>query len=55
MNALLRPLRPLLRLAQIAWFNWARRELQQRDPTHPDLPLIVRRLRDLEAERATRS
>jgi hypothetical protein len=49
MKAAVRALWPLLRPALIAWWRWALRELQQRDPSHPDIPEIVRRLRDLEA------
>lgn len=41
-------LRPVLNLIRLAWWRWAQRELQHRDPTHPDLPQIVHRIRDLE-------
>jgi hypothetical protein len=38
---------PLYRLIAIAWWRWARREI---DPMHPDVHKIVHRLRELEAE-----
>jgi hypothetical protein len=42
-----------MREAAIAYYRWARHDLQQKDPTHPDLLHIVHRLRDLRAERHT--
>jgi len=30
--------------------KWARAELTRRDPTHPDLPLIVLRINELERD-----
>lgn len=44
----MRGLIPIWRMWCLAWWRWARRELQQRDPFHPDLPGIVRRIRDIE-------
>lgn len=44
----MKPLQPLLHLAALAWWRWAQRELQQRDPHHPDLIPIVHRLNHLE-------
>jgi hypothetical protein len=44
-------IRPLLREAAIAYYRWARHDLQHKNPHHPDLTLIVTRLRDLRAER----
>lgn len=43
--------RPLAREVELAWKVWARRELQRKDPTHPDLNGIVVDIRTLEAER----
>lgn len=43
-------LRPLLIEVELAYLRWARLEI---DPLHPDLPRIVARIRQLEAERAT--
>jgi hypothetical protein len=40
-------LRPLIREVQIAYYRWARHDLQMKNPHHPDLLLIVHRLRDL--------
>lgn len=47
----MRALRPLVREALIAYYRWARHDLQHKNPHHPDLLLIVHRLRDLRAER----
>ena len=44
-------LRPLIRETQILYYRWAQRDLQHKDPHHPDLTFIVTRLRDLRAER----
>lgn len=41
-------LRPLTREFRIAYYRWAQREIP---PTHPDVPLIVMRLRALLDER----
>jgi len=41
-------LRPLIREAQIVYYRWAQHEIC---PMHPDLPVVVHRLRDLLAER----
>jgi hypothetical protein len=43
---------PVWREAAIAWYRWALRELQRKDPTHPDVSFIVLRLRALLDERA---
>lgn len=52
---LLHPIAPLLRLWSEAWrrarllgWTWARHDLQLIDATHPDLPMIVRRIAELE-------
>lgn len=45
-------IRPLIREASILYYRWARHDLQRKNATHPDLPYIVTRLRDLKAERA---
>lgn len=42
---------PIIREAKIAWFTWARAELQKKDPLHADLPEIVRRLAELVSDR----
>lgn len=47
----MKPLRPLVREASIAYYRWALAEI---NPMHPDLPRIVHRLRDLLAERYAR-
>lgn len=36
-----------LRRLRLCWWQWARHELQLQNPAHPDLPLIVRRIREL--------
>lgn len=43
-------MRPLVNLWKLAYFRWARRDLQIKDPTHPDLPYVVRRIAELEAQ-----
>jgi hypothetical protein len=43
---------PVWREAAILGFRWALHDLQRKDPTHPDLPYIVLRLRTLLDERA---
>lgn len=43
--------RPLIREASILYYRWARFDLQHKNPTHPDLLLIIHRLRELRAER----
>jgi hypothetical protein len=48
----IRSIRPVIHGLQLAWWRWARRELQQMNPHHRDLALILRRIRELEAERA---
>lgn len=37
-----------LRRLSLLWWRWARRELQHKNAAHPDLPRIVRRIRELE-------
>ncbi len=49
MTRLLRSIRPVLRDAQIAYLEWALREI---DPLHPDVPQIVLAIHRLRAERA---
>ncbi len=46
---MLHSLSPVLRLISLAWWKWARRELTQRDPMHPDLPGIVMKINQLES------
>lgn len=43
----MRALHPLWREAALRWWRWALCELQRKDPTHPDLPMIVHRIREL--------
>lgn len=38
-------LQSMLRLLALAYYTWARREM---DPQHPDLPRVVLRIRELE-------
>ncbi len=45
----MKSLSPVIDLAKLTWWRWAGRELQRRDPMHPDLPGIVLRIRALEA------
>jgi hypothetical protein len=47
----LKAIRPVIREVAIAWYRWALHDLQIKNPHHPDLFLIVVRLRDLLAER----
>lgn len=47
----MKALYPLVREMKLRWYERARVELQQRDPTHRDLPHIVRRIHELTAER----
>lgn len=42
-------IRPILNLMRLQWWKWARHELTKRDPMHPDLPMIVRRVNELES------
>lgn len=41
-------LAPVFRLMALTWWKWARKELTARDPMHPDLPHIIRRVNELE-------
>ena len=43
-------LRPLLVLIVLTYYRWAMRQI---DPLHSDVPEIVRRINDLEMERAS--
>lgn len=47
MNAL----RPLIREFKLALYQWARHDMQRRNPMHEDLPEVVRRIHELTAER----
>ena len=47
-------MRPLIVEALIAYYKWAQHDLQHKDATHPDLPYVVGRLRQLLDERYTR-
>lgn len=47
-SAIKRALWPWLRYASIAYYRWARRDLQRKDPHHKDLAVILRRLNELE-------
>lgn len=40
--------REVLRRVYLLGWKWARHELQNRNATHPDLPRILRRIRELE-------
>lgn len=42
-------IRPVLHLIALAWWRWALREVH---PLHPDVPVIVRRINQLETARA---
>jgi hypothetical protein len=44
-------IRPILRLMALAWWRWARDELSKRQPLHPDLPMVMRRVAELEGAR----
>jgi len=48
MRALVRFFRLLPARLDLEWLRWARRELTARNPLHPDLPWIVRRISELE-------
>lgn len=43
-------MRPIFILWKLAYFRWARHDLQRKDPLHPDLPHIVQRIAELEAQ-----
>lgn len=45
----MRGIRPVLQLLALSWWKWAQRELQQHNPMHPDLPMVVRRVAELES------
>jgi len=51
------PLAPVLRLladairrARLAYYRWARHDMQRRNPCHPDLPYVIRRISALESQ-----
>lgn len=44
----MKSIRPVFDLFALAWWKWAQRELQARNPMHVDLPHIVRRINELE-------
>jgi hypothetical protein len=44
-------IRPLVRELSIVFYRWAQHDLQHKNPHHPDLLVIVHKLRDLYAER----
>jgi hypothetical protein len=44
----LHSIRPIWNLACLFYFKWARAELTRTNPMHPDLPMVVRRINDLE-------
>jgi hypothetical protein len=46
--------RPLVREARILYFRWALRDMQIKNPQHPDMPEVIVALRDLIAERHAR-
>lgn len=48
MRCLIRFVRILPAALDLAWLRWARSELSATNPTHPDLPYIVRRIAYLE-------
>lgn len=50
---LLASVRPVYRETAIFYYRWALRDLQRKNPFHPDIHLIVTRLRDLRRERYT--
>lgn len=37
-----------VRRIELAWWEWARHDLQQQNAAHADLPTIVRRIRELQ-------
>jgi hypothetical protein len=48
MSPLIALWRSALRGLVRSWWRWALHDLQAQDAAHPDLPLIVRRLRELQ-------
>lgn len=48
MNTLPRCLWPLERLARLAWWRWARRDLQHKNAADPGIPEIVLTIHRLE-------
>lgn len=46
------PLRPLSAQAELFNLRWAQRDLQSKDPCHPDLAWLVLRITHLEASYA---
>lgn len=47
----MKALAPLLREAKIAFYQWARRDMQRKGGMDPDLPKVLQRLSELLAER----
>lgn len=47
----MKALAPLLRELRIRYYEAARKQLQRRDPTHVDLPHVIRRIHELTAQR----
>lgn len=47
----MKALSPLLREFKLRYYERARTELQRRDPTHADLPHVIRRIHELTAQR----
>lgn len=45
------PFAPLIREIKVRFYQWARHDLQHKNPAHPDLPEVIQRLRELEAGR----
>lgn len=41
-------MKPLIDLARLYYYRWAVAELSSNQPMHPDLPLVVLRLNELE-------
>jgi hypothetical protein len=43
-------LSPIFTLWKLAYYRWARRDLTLTNPMHDDLPLVMRRIAELEAQ-----
>jgi hypothetical protein len=39
---------PVIDLIRLTWWRWAMAELTRKDPLHRDLPMVVRRVNELE-------
>lgn len=44
-------LQPLLHEARLRWWRWALAHLSTHQPLHPDLPMVLRRVSELESAR----